>query len=292
MKKVSIGQSLSFSFSSFFGNIIFFIKGFFVTIFIAVVGVAIASLLSLPFMLPIFNKITVIKELFFNKGFSLVVFKEAWTIVSGGILMASLALFVFAVVLKLVYDYILLGWYRVSVDFYAQGKSSVSRLFSKISTLCNYFFANLFIFIILLFIFFVSFLFFLIVYTLLTKLIGVSPTAQPFYGMFRVFLLLPALIPTVYFAIRFLLYPYFIAYKNSGIFESFSQGYRISAGHVIRLIVVLIILSFIGNILRMFLFRILGFYALPVVISFFLLVKIWEIFAIGYFYGKLTSQEL
>ena len=294
MNKVSIGQSLTFSFSTFFGNIIFFIKGFFVTAFIALVGVAISILLSLPFIIPVFSKMRSIQDLFFSKGLSLEVIREALSIISGGILIIVFATFVLGILLKMVYDYIILGWYRVSVDFCKKGTSSVSRLFSRISTLFKYFFANLVIFIIIFLVFLLSFFACLIIYYLISKITGVPVLIgiQSFYSLLKSFLVLPALVPVVYLAVRFVFYIYFIADKNSGIFESISKSFRASTGHVIRLLIVLSIFSVIDYALRMFFFRSLGLYAIPFVIFAFLLVKIWSIFAVAFFYYKLTSPEV
>jgi len=280
MKKVSIGQSLSFSFSSFFGNILFFVKGFFVTLFIAVVGIAISILPLLPFALRIISN-----------DYSVEVTLR--TVPNGYSFQVPLVIFVFFILLlKLVYDYIILGWSRVAVDFYNKGTSTISRLFSKISVVFKYFFASLVFLAIILFISLVSFGFCWLVHSIV-KLIGAIPSADhPFDIMFTIFLLSLLIGSAIYFAIRFVMYPYFIAYQNSGIFESLSKGYRISTGHVIRLAFVLLVLAIPNCLLIIFFYRTLGFYALPFILFFFLLIKIWEIFAIGYFYGKLTSQEV
>lgn len=150
---------------------------------------------------------------------------------------------VFIILIKLLYDYIILGWTNMSLDFSKQDKSSFSSLFTKPKLFFRYFVATMFFSIIILFPSNIMFI--------------ISPLPKGFIIGLILFIIV-----STYLTLSFWFYPYFLIDKNSCILESFGLSYRLQGSFINLFLLYLIILAIILpiTVISILLIHIFGFF--------------------------------
>jgi len=124
--------------------------------------------------------------------------------------------------IKMIYDFTNLGFTRIAIDFYDEGKSSIKMFFSRVPVFFKYLFASM----IYNFILWVG----LLSTFLLSIMIASRTFAHPDYKAMAIFVYFIFLsIPIFYFLIKFWLYSYFIADKNMGAIQSLRSSYQVSS---------------------------------------------------------------
>ena len=111
-------------------------------------------------------------------------------------------------------QFIYLGWARISLGFYDKGTSTVSDLFSKISTLFKGILAGFIYFIIIFLPWKISLILFIIWPNL--------------YFLFS--LILASIVMSFYLALKFLFYGFFIVDQDAGVCESLRKSFRLKGG--------------------------------------------------------------
>lgn len=171
------------------------------------------------------------------KEVALHVLKNPWIL-----FLVVVGLIVLVVLVKLTYDYVMLGWTKLSLDFSKKGKSDFSRLFSKPRLFFRYFLATVF--------------FAVIVFLPSNLMYIISPLPKGF-----VIGLILSVIVCTYLSLSFWFYPYYLIDKKSCITEAFSLSYKLEGGFINLFLLYLIVLAIVLPIavISLLLIHVLGF---------------------------------
>lgn len=142
----------------------------------------------------------------------------------------AIGVLIFLLLARMVYDFIILGWTRISFDFASKGSSSLKSLFSNLCVFFKYFIATILFSI-------VVWLPFVVVgmFLLLTKM-G-STACMIGYSL--------STLMSLYFGFKFWFYGYFIVDKDAGIMGSLKKSFNV-VGAVTHLMILFVLLSVVA----------------------------------------------
>lgn len=259
MKKIYAIEAIGFGFKAFLKNPLFFIITFFMSKIMLVFGLFLAALVSFPYFINLIELVTKIfgqgQEFLINASFKKAIivvkkfisaFTDIKTIFAEVIESKYLFLFfligviLFISCLKIVYDFVIIGWVKLSLAYYDHKKLSIEYFFCKPIIYLKYIIAT-FIFLI---ISIIPSLIYLWIY-LLVSYFTIIPNNIA-YITYTISVVL-----SWYFMLRLWFYPYYIIEGNFSSVDALQKSYNLNLGFtniIISLLVFIIILGIPGII--------------------------------------------
>jgi len=252
MKQVSCLQALKFAFSAFIKKPFLFLGTYLIALGIMIISVVITLAISYQCFKPFLNTVSS--------------FWGIWSIPSGGILAyiksnvwISFGVIVGIVILylvnKMVYDYLILGLTKISIDFYDKGQSSIKHLFSTLPEYVRYFVASSAYGFIIWFGVLISG----VISFIGTRFITVPEGYTIFYykiGMMGIIFSI-CFLPFLYLLIKYWFFAYFIVDQNIGPIESLKKSYDLKHGFA-SVICLMLIVFMVGVVIG-----VIFYYTLP-----------------------------
>jgi hypothetical protein len=254
MKKIYAIEAIGFGFKAFFKNPLFFIATFIIGKIILVCGLFLALLVSFPYFINLIELGTKIfgqgKEFLQNASFrsAIVVvkkfisaFTDIKTIFAEVVdskylfLFFLIGLILFIACLKVIYDFVILGWVKLSLAYYGHKKLSIEYFFTSPVIWLKYIIATFLFFIVTV----IPSLIYLWLYLLITYF-------RPIPDNISYFAYAVSLIFSWYFMLRFWFYPYYIVEGNSSAVEALRKSYNLGLGFVNIIISLLVFIVILG----------------------------------------------
>ena len=187
-----------------------------------------------------------------------------------------LGIFIFTVLVRFLYDYLMLGWTKISVDFSRRDTSEVSSLFARPLLFLRYFIATVF--------------FGFAVFLPASLMFIISPLPKGFF----LGLLLYTIV-AIYLTLKFWFYPYFLVDKKACVLESFGSSFRLKGGALNLILLYLIIIAIMLpiTIISIFMFKLLGLFLSWLFFGFWVAVM-WIVgfLSTANLYAKLSAEEV
>ncbi|KKP29518.1 MAG: hypothetical protein UR12_C0006G0005 [candidate division TM6 bacterium GW2011_GWF2_30_66] len=257
MKKIYAIEAIGFGFRAFLKNPLFFIITFVMGKIMLIFGLFLAALVSFPYFINLIELGTKIfeqgQEFLINASFKKAIvvvkkfisaFTDIKTIFAEVIESKYLFLFfligviLFIACLKIIYDFVIIGWVKLSLAYYDHKKLSIESFFCKPIIYLKYIIAT-FIFLI---ISIIPSLIYLWLYLLISYFTIIPDNiAYMTYAISVIF--------SWYFMLRFWFYPYYIIEGDSSSVEALQKSYNLNLGFtnvIISLFVFIIILGVPG----------------------------------------------
>jgi len=253
MFHVSPMEAVRFGFRTFFRKFFFFLGVAVVAFLTMIAGIVASLIVSIPFLFPLFkvggklfavlgslgsdgvDKQAVVLKV---KDFVATLFSSGmWVVVS-----LVLGFVIVALLIKMVYDYLLFGIIRISLELYDKGKSSIGTLFSPLGIFFDFFLGTfLYTFILLFGIILALSLGAFLAYLTGAPMVGASFPLVKVMAVVIIFILI--FLPFIYWLIKFWFYPYIIIAKNSGPVDALKKSYNLKGGFKAVLLTGLIFLA-------------------------------------------------
>lgn len=236
--KICAFKAFAFGLKEFFKHPLFFIVNFIIGKIILICGVFLALLISFPFFI---NLIELVQKLFFQgqEFLTQATFKRAIVVVKQFIaaftdlktifaeIVASkylflffiLGVFLFIICVKIFYDYMILGWTKLSLEYYAKKHKSIELFFNRPVIWLKYIIATSLSVVV----FFLPSIIYLWVYLLVSYFTPVSDkTMYIAYGF--------SVLVSIYFTMRLWFYPYFLLDQEASAVEALRMSYNLKYG--------------------------------------------------------------